>query len=210
MNIPNTLTLIRIALIPVFVVVFYVPFGWSHWASALVFALAGLTDWLDGYLARRLGQISMLGAFLDPLADKLMVAVALVLLVQEEDPNKWLAIAAAIIIGREIAISGLREWMAVIGERTRVRVAFVGKVKTTVQIVAIILWLYWEDVTLTIFGSEAVIPTRPIAHVLLYVAALLTLWSMFVYLRAAWPALFAEAEPESSGEEGKEISGGAT
>ena len=132
------------------------------------------------------------------------------LLVQEEDPNKWLAIAAAIIIGREIAISGLREWMAVIGERTRVRVAFVGKVKTTVQIVAIILWLYWEDVTLTIFGSEAVIPTRPIAHVLLYVAALLTLWSMFVYLRAAWPALFAEAEPEAAGEEGKEISGGAT
>ncbi len=201
MNVPNTLTLVRIALIPVFVVVFYVPFAWSHWASALIFALGGITDWLDGYLARRLGQTSTLGAFLDPLADKLMVAIALVLLIQK-DPHQWQAIAAAIIIGREIAISGLREWMAVIGERTKVRVAFVGKVKTTAQITAIILWLYWEPV--------AGFPTRPVAYGLLYVAALLTLWSMFVYLRAAWPALFAEGGPEPASKENRGLSDEAT
>ena len=191
MNIPNTLTLIRIALIPVFVVVFYLPFGWASAASAAIFALAGITDWLDGYLARRLGQISAFGAFLDPVADKLMVAVALVLLVQS-DPHWWLAIPAAIIIGREIAISGLREWMAEVGKRTHVRVAFMGKVKTTAQITAIILWLYRDP----LLGF----PILPVAYVLLYLASLLTLWSMFVYLRSAWPTFYAEGAPKEEGE----------
>lgn len=201
MNVPNTLTLIRIALIPVFVVVFYMPFGWSNLASAVVFTLAGITDWLDGYLARRLGQTSALGEFLDPVADKLMVAVALVLLVQS-DPHWWLAIPSAVIIGREIAISGLREWMAEFGKRTRVRVAFVGKVKTAAQITAIILWLYREPV--------AGFPTLTVAYVLLYVAAVLTLWSMFVYLRSAWPTLYAERTSQSSSEESKQLSDEAT
>jgi CDP-diacylglycerol--glycerol-3-phosphate 3-phosphatidyltransferase len=191
MNIPNTLTLIRIALIPVFVVAFCLPFDWARPASAIIFALAGITDWLDGYLARRLAQTSALGAFLDPVADKLMVAVALVLLVQS-DPHLWLAIPAAVIIGREIAISGLREWMAEVGKRAHVRVAFMGKVKTTAQIAAIILWLY--RVPLLDF------PILPLAYILLYLASLLTLWSMFVYLRSAWPTLYAGRAPKEERE----------
>nr|MDQ3958755.1 CDP-diacylglycerol--glycerol-3-phosphate 3-phosphatidyltransferase [Pseudomonadota bacterium] len=129
MNIPNTLTLVRIALIPIFVIVFYLPIKWSHVATAVIFALAALTDWLDGYLARRLGQTSALGAFLDPVADKLMVAVVLVFLLQQ-NPSPWLALPAAIIIGREITISALREWMAELGVRARVAVSSLGKIKT--------------------------------------------------------------------------------
>ncbi|NIM29108.1 MAG: CDP-diacylglycerol--glycerol-3-phosphate 3-phosphatidyltransferase, partial [Gammaproteobacteria bacterium] len=117
MNIPNSLTLIRILLIPVFILVFYLPYSWTNAAAAVIFAAGGLTDWLDGFLARRLEQTSRFGAFLDPVADKLLVAVALVLLVQA-DPRAWLAITAAIIIGREIAVSGLREFMAEIGQRS--------------------------------------------------------------------------------------------
>lgn len=180
LNIPNYLTLFRIALIPVFVLVFYLPFTWSHFATALIFGLAAITDWLDGYLARRLRQTSRFGAFLDPVADKLMVAVALVLLVQE-NPTILLAIPALVIIGREIAISALREWMAEIGERAHVAVSYVGKIKTTVQMIAILLLLYHEPI--------GPLPVYGIGVVLLYIAALLTLWSMFVYLRAAWPLL---------------------
>jgi CDP-diacylglycerol--glycerol-3-phosphate 3-phosphatidyltransferase len=180
LNIPNYLTLFRIALIPVFVLMFFLPFTWSHFATALIFGLAAITDWLDGYLARRLGQISRFGAFLDPVADKLMVAVALVLLVQA-NPTVLLAIPALVIIGREIAISALREWMAEIGERAHVAVSSIGKVKTTVQMIAILLLLYHAPI-----GQ---LPVYAIGVVLLYVAALLTLWSMFVYLRAAWPLL---------------------
>ncbi len=131
-NIPNILTLLRIVLIPVLVVVFYLPGPWSYQISALIFGVAAITDWLDGYLARRLQQTSPFGAFLDPVADKLMVAVALVLLVQD-NPSELFAVPAAVIIGREIVISALREWMAEIGARTRVAVSIVGKVKTTLQ-----------------------------------------------------------------------------
>jgi len=180
MNIPNTLTLIRIGLIPVFVVVFYLPFGWSHLASAVVFTLAAITDWLDGYLARRLGQTSALGAFLDPVADKLMVAVVLVLLLQQ-DHTIWLALPAAVIIGREIAISALREWMAELGARKRVAVSILGKIKTGAQMLALILMLYHDPI--------AGLPVYRIGYWLLCVATVLTIWSMCVYLAAAWPEL---------------------
>lgn len=180
LNVPNTLTLVRIGLIPVFVVVFFLPFSWANCAAALIFALAAATDWLDGLLARRLGQSSPFGAFLDPVADKLMVAVALVLLLQV-DRGGWLVIPAAVIIGREIAVSALREWMAHIGERTRVAVSVIGKIKTVIQMLALLLLLYREPVQ----GF----PTWEIGVVCLYVAAVLTLWSMVMYLKAAWPLL---------------------
>ena len=186
MNLPNSLTFFRISLIPIFVFVFYAPFGWAHRATAVIFALGAVTDLLDGYLARRLGQTSPFGAFLDPVADKLLVAVALVLLVQH-DPRPWLAVAAAVIIGREIVISALREWMAELGKRTKVAVSYVGKVKTTAQMVAVILMLYRAPL-----GS---FPTYEVGTVLLYVAAFLTLWSMVVYLRSAWPLLRAGLLP---------------
>lgn len=180
MNIPNSLTIIRILLIPVFILVFYLPYRWTHAAAAGLFTLGAITDWLDGYLARKLDQQSRFGAFLDPVADKLLVAVALVLLVQS-DPRVWLAITAAIIIGREIAVSALREFMAEMGQRSRVKVATVGKIKTTAQMLAIILMIYRVPV-----GE---VPVYAIGFVLLVIAAGLTLWSMIVYLRAAWPSL---------------------
>jgi CDP-diacylglycerol--glycerol-3-phosphate 3-phosphatidyltransferase/cardiolipin synthase len=172
--------MLRIVLIPVFVVVFYLPFEWARIACTVVFALAGFTDWLDGYLARRWQQSSPLGAFLDPVADKLMVAVALILLI-EADPTPILALPCAIIIGREITISALREWMAEIGSRAQVAVSIIGKLKTAMQMAAIGFLIFKED----IWG----IPVTIIGYVLLYVAAILTLWSMVVYLRAAWPTL---------------------
>jgi len=187
-TIPNILTLLRIILIPVLVVVFYMPGQWSYQLSAAIFGLAAVTDWLDGYLARRWEQTSAFGAFLDPVADKLMVAVALVLLVQD-NPSQMFAVLAAIIIGREIVISALREWMAEIGARTKVAVSIVGKVKTTLQMISILLLLY--KVPLGPF------PTHTAGVILLYIAAILTLWSMFVYLKAAWPIL-SGAEGDSS------------
>jgi CDP-diacylglycerol--glycerol-3-phosphate 3-phosphatidyltransferase len=185
---PNILTLIRIILIPVLVLVFYLPGEWSYQVSASIFGAAALTDWLDGYLARRLRQVSVFGAFLDPVADKLMVAVALVLLVQD-NPTPLFAIPAVIIIGREIAISALREWMSEIGERTKVAVSIIGKVKTITQMVAILLLLYKVPL--------GPLPTHDVGLVLLYVAAILTLWSMFVYLRAAWPILSGNSDADS-------------
>lgn len=182
-TIPNTLTILRIALIPVFVLVYYLPFSWSHLATTAIFGLAALTDWFDGYLARRLGQSSPFGAFLDPVADKLIVAVALIMLVQS-NPTIWFVVPAAVIVGREIAISALREWMAEIGERAQVAVSVIGKIKTTAQMVALLLLLYRDP----LWGM----PTAEIGVVLLYVAAVLTLWSMIIYLRAAWPALSAD------------------
>jgi CDP-diacylglycerol--glycerol-3-phosphate 3-phosphatidyltransferase/cardiolipin synthase len=179
-TLPNTLTFLRIILIPVLVLVFYSPIHWSYQLSSAIFGLAALTDWMDGYLARRLKQLSVFGAFLDPVADKLMVAVALVLLVQD-NPTPLFAIPAVIIIGREIAISALREWMSEIGERTKVAVSIIGKVKTIVQMVAILLLLYRVPL--------GPIPMHDIGLTLLYIAAILTLWSMMVYLRAAWPLL---------------------
>ena len=144
--------------------------------------LAALTDWFDGYLARKLGQSSPFGAFLDPVADKLIVAVALVMLVQA-NPKWWFVIPAAVIVGREIAISALREWMAEIGERTQVAVSFIGKIKTTAQMIALLLLLYRQP----LWGF----PTNEVGVLLLYVAAILTLWSMVMYLKAAWPMLSA-------------------
>jgi len=180
LNLPNILTLARIALVPIFVVVFYLPFSWSHGATAVLFALAAITDWLDGYLARRLAQMSAFGAFLDPVADKLMVAIALILLVQTS-ASAFFTVAAAIIVGREIAISALREWMAELGKRTKVAVSVIGKVKTTAQMVAIVLLLYRYPI-----GN---FPTHVVGLICLYLAAVLTLWSMVIYLRAAWPVL---------------------
>ncbi|HHJ17656.1 MAG TPA: CDP-diacylglycerol--glycerol-3-phosphate 3-phosphatidyltransferase [Gammaproteobacteria bacterium] len=181
-TIPNILTVLRIALIPVFLLVYYLPFSWSHLATTALFGLAALTDWFDGYLARRLGQSSPFGAFLDPVADKLIVAVALIMLVQTY-PTLWFVVPAAVIVGREIAISALREWMAEIGERAQVAVSVIGKIKTTAQMVALLLLLYHEP----LWGM----PVVEIGMVLLYVAAGLTLWSMIIYLRAAWPLLSA-------------------
>jgi len=183
-NLPNLLTFLRIGLIPVFVVVFYLPVPWAHAGAAALFALAGATDWLDGFLARRLGQTSAFGAFLDPVADKLMVGVTLVLLV-DVNPTPFsgvlLALPAAVIIGREIVISALREWMAELGERTQVAVSVIGKIKTSAQMLALLLLLYREPI-----GD---FPTAEAGFVLLYVAAALTLWSMMIYLRAAWPTI---------------------
>lgn len=192
-NLPNLLTLLRLALIPVFVLVFYLPFGWAHVAVTAIFGIAAITDWLDGYLARRWGETSAFGAFLDPVADKLMVAVALVLLVERVPvqgmPGILMAIPAAVIIGREITISALREWMAEIGERARVAVSVIGKIKTTAQMIAILLLLYREPI--------AGFPTAIVGVICLYIAAILTLWSMILYLRAAWP-LLVKSESDSS------------
>ena len=180
MNVPNTLTGVRIFLVPVLVIVFYLPFAWTSMACAAIFALAAITDWADGFLARRLSQVSTFGAFLDPVADKLMVAVALVLLLQR-DPELWLAIPAAIIISREIVVSALRELMAELGQRATVAVATLGKIKTASQMTALLLMLYSHDL--------GPIPVYRSGTVLLYVATALTIWSMVVYLRAAWPVM---------------------
>ena len=180
MNFPNALTLARILVIPVFVAVFFFPADGVRVFAALMFGVAACTDWLDGYLARRLNQTSRFGAFLDPVADKLLVCTVLVLLVQA-DPDVGVAVPALVIIGREIAVSALREFMAEIGQRTAVAVATLGKVKTTAQMVALVLMLYRDP----LFG----IPVYQAGLALLYLAVVLTLWSMVMYLRAAWPQL---------------------
>jgi len=180
LNLPILLTWLRVVLIPVFIGVFYLPDGWlspvaQNITGALIFAVAGITDWLDGFLARRLGQTSAFGAFLDPVADKLIVACALILLVDLERTAAWLSM---IIIGREIAISALREWMAEMGRRSSVAVATLGKLKTTAQMGAIMLLLW----------AQPIIPgvsTLLLGNVLMVVAAILTLWSMVYYLRMA-------------------------
>lgn len=184
MNVPNSLTLLRIALIPVFVLLFYAPIPYQYPLASLVFALAALTDLLDGYLARRLNQISPLGAFLDPVADKLMVAVVLILLVQR-DPSIWIALPAAVIVGREITISALREWMAELGARSKVAVSVFGKIKTTAQMIALVLLVYR--------APEFGLPIYETGMVLLYVAAILTIISMFQYLLSAWPKLLEKS-----------------
>jgi len=186
-NIPTALTWLRIILIPVFVGIYYVPQEWlsqamANWVGMGVFALAAITDWLDGYLARRLGATSAFGAFLDPVADKLMVAAALILLVELGRAEAYLAI---IIIGREIAISALREWMAQLGRSRKTAVAFIGKVKTVAQMTAIIALLLWENVV-------PGISTQILGTAALWIAAILTLWSMFHYLRRAAPHFRAE------------------
>jgi CDP-diacylglycerol--glycerol-3-phosphate 3-phosphatidyltransferase len=184
-TIPNLLTAIRIAFIPAIVVLFYLPYHWSDMACGLVFGLVGITDAFDGYLARKLGQVSRLGEFLDPVADKLIVVTALVLIVSR-NPTWYVTLTAAVIIGREIAISALREWMSEIGARHKMQVSGVAKFKTIVQIVGLSMMLFRED----IFG----LPTYLFGLVLTILAAALTLWSMAAYLVAAWPELRGSPE----------------
>ncbi|MBZ4678176.1 MULTISPECIES: CDP-diacylglycerol--glycerol-3-phosphate 3-phosphatidyltransferase [Shewanella] len=178
-NIPIALTWFRLFLLPVFVLVFYFPYTWAPFVAAFVFWLAAITDALDGYAARKLEQSTRFGAFLDPVADKLMVTTALVLLV--EDYNTiWLTLPAMFMIGRELVISALREWMAEIGKRGAVAVSWIGKYKTAAQMVAII-GLIWKQGDWMIYA----------AYALLYVAAFLTFWSMISYIKAAWKDLIA-------------------
>jgi len=179
-TVPNILTSFRILAIPLVVIVFYLPVEWARPASGLLFGLAGITDWFDGYLARRLNQTTKFGAFLDPVADKLIVATALVLLVQS-DPTILLTMVAAVIIGREITVSALREWMSEQGERSQVSVTDFAKWKTTLQIFGISFMLFEAP----LFGW----PLYGIGMLLLLVAVVLTLWSMVDYLRAAWPVM---------------------
>lgn len=193
LNTPNVLTLLRIALIPAFIVAYYLTHPWSHMIATGLFILAALTDWLDGYLARRLEQTSPFGAFLDPVADKLMVAAALIMLVADPGVTarvvdaRLFAVVVLVIIGREIAVSALREWMSEVGKRSRVAVSFVGKTKTTAQMLAI-PFLLWQE---SFWG----LPIFRIGEGMLYLAAALTLWSMLSYLKAAWPNLIAR-EPD--------------
>jgi len=178
-TIPNILTLARIALIPIFVIVFFLPFKGSNYVVACIFLLAAITDWLDGFLARKLKQFSPFGEFLDPVADKLVVAAALVLLVMAY-PTWWMTLASIVVVSREIVISALREWMADLGRRHTVKVSMLGKVKTTVQMVALLLLLISAPhySTLTYWGLS-----------LLWIAVILTLWSMCIYLKAAWVSI---------------------
>ena len=183
MNIPNALTWARIVLIPLFLGAFYLPQHWlapgeQNLVATVAFVLAAITDWLDGYLARKLAQTSAFGAFLDPVADKLMVAAALIVLVEL---GRLGAVIAFIIIGREITISALREWMAKIGKARSVAVSFIGKLKTTAQMVAIPLLLYHDPL--------AGVDVQRMGSLLILVAAALTLWSMAYYLGMAWPVL---------------------
>lgn len=176
-NLPTWLTVLRIGMLPVLICVFYLGYDWSRPVSCFIFIIAGITDWLDGYLARLWNVESRFGAFLDPVADKLMVATALILIV-EFDSSMWLTIPAIVIIGREITISALREWMAEMGQRGKVKVGWLGKVKTTAQIIALSMLLYLHD----LFG----LPIYQIGMVALYIATALTIWSMIGYMRAAF------------------------
>ena len=184
-TIPNLLTALRILLIPVIMTSFLVPYAGADFVAGLLFAVAGSTDAFDGYVARRLGQVSRLGAFLDPVADKLIVAVALVLIVSR-NPVWYVTLAATVIICREITVSALREWMAGIGARHKVAVSALGKVKTIAQIVGLSMLLFRED----LLG----LPIYKMGLVLTAIAAVLTLWSMVAYLQAAWPELMSRDE----------------
>src|SRR5277367_6403344 len=184
-NVPNTLTWLRISMIPAILALFYLlPYPWADPAACAAFALAGITDTLDGYYARKLGQTSRLGEFLDPVADKLIVAAALVLIVSK-DPRWFVVIVAVVIIGREIAVSALREWMAEIGARGRIKVSVWGKYKTIMQIVGLSFLLYRQN----LFD----LPIYKMGLVLTGIAVVLTLWSMFLYLKLAWPELRGSA-----------------
>ena len=190
-NLPNILTFTRISVIPLLTIVFYLPVPWAHLAAAIIFACASATDWLDGYLARSLKQTTKLGAFLDPVADKLMVCVALIIIVAESHfqyigissailsiPAIFITLPAAIIVSREIIVSALREWMAELGKRAHVAVSRLGKIKTVVQMLALIVLLYCDSTTNAFFIF--------LGYILLYIAAVLTVWSMLMYLKAAW------------------------
>jgi CDP-diacylglycerol--glycerol-3-phosphate 3-phosphatidyltransferase len=186
-NIPNQLTLLRIGMIPVFVILYYLPWGWSHIASAAIFGLAALTDWVDGYLARKMGLETPFGAFLDPVADKLIVVVALIILL-EVHSTIWFALPTLVIIGREVVISALREWMAERGLREEVAVSILGKVKTWVQMAAIVFLLLAG----TNSGGFAIV-----GYIGLYASAGIALWSMVVYLKQAWPEMRGSKSTET-------------
>ena len=189
LSLPNLLTSLRILLIPVLVLCFYLfPLDVRYLASALIFSIASLTDWADGYLARRMGQMTPFGEFLDPVADKLLVAVARILLV-EAHASALLAIPALVIVGREIVVSALREWMSKYSDQRGVRVSFVAKVKTGFQMTAIIVLLAQ--------GPDLTAPLVILGYLLLYVAAGLTLWSMYQYLLMAWPDLSSGMKKET-------------
>lgn len=183
-SLPNLLTLMRIVLIPVFIIAFYLPFSSAHGLAAAIFALASFTDWLDGYLARKLEQMSPFGAFLDPVADKLLVACSLLLLVGAKEVE-YITIPAIVIVGREIVISALREWMAEMGSRASVTVSYIGKIKTTLQMSALFLLIAFtpHDSWWGVLG-----------FIMLYVAAILTIWSMVIYLGMAWPQLTKKSQ----------------
>lgn len=181
-HLPNTLTVLRVILIPVMILFFYLPFEWSRYMACWVFVAASITDFLDGYFARKYQTESKLGAFLDPVADKLTVTTALIILLQDH-PTVFMVIATTVIVGREITISALREWMAELGKRSAVNVAMIGKIKTVFQMTAIGFLLYESDLWF--------IPVYNIGLVLLYIAAGLTLYSMYAYLKAAWPLMKA-------------------
>ncbi len=187
LNFPTILTLSRIAVIPVFTVFFVLGY---YQICTWLFVAAAITDWLDGFLARRFNQTSRFGAFLDPVADKLMVTVVLVLLVFDTPetfiPKAVVAFSAMIIIGREITVSALREWMAESGERSKVAVSYIGKVKTVMQLVALPFMIHRTPM----FN----LPVADIGVVLLIGAVILTIWSMFIYLKGAWPSLKRGAE----------------
>ncbi len=180
-TIPNILTLLRIISIPVFVLLFFLHYPYSSYVVAAIFLLAAITDWFDGFLARQLKQISPFGEFLDPVADKLMIAAALILLVVAY-PTWWMSLASIVIVSRKIVVSALREWMAELGKRATVKVSFIGKVKTAVQMIAILLILSQQPY----YNWLAII-----GLVLLWVAVILTLWSMCIYLKAAWASIKA-------------------
>lgn len=180
MNLPNVITVTRILLIPVFIVLYMLQKDWSIFAASVLFALAAITDWLDGYLARRLDQTTPFGAFLDPVADKLIVVAALIILVAYHN-NPWLTLPSLIIVGREIVISALREWMAEVNDSVAVAVSYLGKIKTTLQMIALTLLLSQP------VGNDS--SALQIGYILLYLAAVMTLWSMWQYLQAAWSSL---------------------
>ena len=188
LNLANLLTLFRIAAIPVVVICFYSPLPYARPLAAILFGIAAVTDIIDGWVARRFGQTSRFGEFLDPVADKLMVCIVLVMLVQAE--AKWFEdVIAMIIIGREITVSALREWMATIGERANVKVSVAGKVKTTLQMFGIAFMVYQHP----ILG----ISVYRVGFVLLVLAAIMTILSMFIYLKAAWPFIMHDPDPEN-------------
>ena len=186
-TLPNVLTLARISLIPVFILVFYLPWSGAHYTAAVIFMIASVTDWLDGYFARKLEQMTPFGAFLDPVADKLLVASSLLLLVGAGDRG-YITLPAIVVVGREIVISALREWMAEIGSRASIAVSYIGKVKTAVQMIALVLLLAFSP-ELSMSGILGVLGV-----VLLYVASTLTIWSMVAYLMLAWPILLKKTD----------------
>lgn len=187
-NLANLLTLFRIAAIPVVVICFYSPLPYARPLAAILFGIAAVTDIIDGWVARRYGQTSRFGEFLDPVADKLMVCIVLVMLVQAE--AKWFEdVIAMIIIGREITVSALREWMATIGERANVKVSLAGKIKTTLQMFGIAFMVYQNP----ILG----IPVYRVGFMLLVLAAIMTILSMFIYLKAAWPFIMHDPDTEN-------------